>query len=84
MVVYGGQLDNGNIIDEMLTFVVDTDEWQRVQVKNPIEGFAHAACCQTYQEEKKGGHTCSGRASQDLNHHESKKHKFEHVSSFHS
>lgn len=40
MVVYGGQLDNGRIIDEMLTLNIETEEWMRTQVKNPIEGFA--------------------------------------------
>lgn len=50
MVVYGGQLDNGRIVDEMLTFNLETGDWSRTQVKNPIEGFAHAACAQTYKE----------------------------------
>ena len=40
MIVYGGYLDNGQVTDEMLNFNLDSDEWTKIQVKNPIEGFA--------------------------------------------
>ncbi len=40
MIVYGGYIDNGSIIDEMVSLDLDYFEWSHVHPKNPIEPFA--------------------------------------------
>ena len=44
MIVFGGYIDNGSVIDEMLSLNLETFEWVRLLPKNPIDGFAQAAC----------------------------------------
>jgi hypothetical protein len=40
MIVYGGYIDNGAIIDEMVSLDLDYFIWSNVSPKNPIESFA--------------------------------------------
>ena len=44
MIVYGGYIDNGSVIDEMLSLNLETYDWMRIIPRNPIEGLAQAAC----------------------------------------
>lgn len=50
MVVYGGYFENGIVSDEMLCLNIEFEEWTKIQVTNPLEGIAQAACAQVYCE----------------------------------
>ena len=45
MVVYGGQAENGQFLNEMLVLHLDLLEWVKLTIKNGMAPFIQGACC---------------------------------------
>ena len=53
MVVYGGQIEGGITIDEMLSLNLEEQFWTRVlQIGSPEGGFAYASFAQAPRDKK--------------------------------
>lgn len=45
MLVYGGQAENGTLMNEMLVLHLDYNEWNKLQIKNGMPPFIQGGCC---------------------------------------
>mmetsp|Transcript_42735 Transcript_42735/g.65635 ORF Transcript_42735/g.65635 Transcript_42735/m.65635 type:complete len:236 (+) Transcript_42735:1805-2512(+) len=52
MIVFGGQFENGQITNEMLSFDMEYHDWNRIYFKQSQEGFVQGACCSVVLQRK--------------------------------
>jgi len=52
MLIYGGQQENGTLMNEMLVLHLDYNEWCKLIIKNGMPPFIQGGCCNVQLNKK--------------------------------